>query len=222
MYFSEIWRHEICAQNTLGSGHSCHKYDTIRMYCINVIYQCSTLTHFTGLLSVTKWCLFLCTSPKQTWIGHPKKLIQFQMWEKEVNRIVKGPVVGEDNKVKLNTVFIWAGALHRTTCWGKANWEPCTQNWESPRCFKNSWPMFETLYIFPQSLQGFYKARIFTKQKAGKNSTACYSKLIIELHHQAEFPENTEILIMNKLINGCIDVHRNSWSKTKKSLYKLV
>ena len=35
---------------------------------------------------------------------------QFLMWKKEVNRIVNGPLHEEDDAVKLNHVFIWAGA----------------------------------------------------------------------------------------------------------------
>ena len=35
---------------------------------------------------------------------------QYRLWRKEVLRLVNGPLHDKDNGVKLNHVFIWAGA----------------------------------------------------------------------------------------------------------------
>ena len=35
---------------------------------------------------------------------------QFRMWKKEVERIINGPMKDTNDSVKLNTVYIWAGA----------------------------------------------------------------------------------------------------------------
>ena len=39
---------------------------------------------------------------------------QFRMWRKEVERILNGPMFNDPHSVKLNTVYIWAGAHAET------------------------------------------------------------------------------------------------------------
>ena len=39
---------------------------------------------------------------------------QFCLWKKEVERIYNGPMSGDDDELKLNTVYIWAGAYAET------------------------------------------------------------------------------------------------------------
>ncbi len=35
---------------------------------------------------------------------------QFKLWRKEVERIINGPLEGKSDEVKMNHIYIWAGA----------------------------------------------------------------------------------------------------------------
>jgi len=107
---------------------------------------------------------------------------------------------GDDESVKLNTVYIWAGA-HAETLVEARIAEDSTRQIETTsqlldclaQCLTHS-------TFFREVREDFYNI----KQKSGENTTTFYSR-IIELFRLAEFPTNSEFLIVDKLIHGCIN-----------------
>ena len=49
---------------------------------------------------------------------------QFQLWRKEVQRIIGGPLTGKSNPVKVNHIFIWAGAHAESLIEAKQDEDP--------------------------------------------------------------------------------------------------
>ena len=110
---------------------------------------------------------------------------QFKFWRKEVERIIIGPLASRSDKVKLNHVYIWAGAQAESLIEARTSEDP-TINISSPSILLDqlaaciTHPMF-----FREQREEFYN----TKQKPGENTTAYFSR-IMDLYRQAEFPEN--------------------------------
>jgi len=68
--------------------------------------------------------------------------------------------------------------------------------------------LLDTLAQCPKHATYFRKARekfYGLKQQTSENTTTYYSR-IIDLYKQAEFPTNTDFLIVDKLIHGAINV----------------
>ena len=125
---------------------------------------------------------------------------QFRSWKREVERIINGPMHNEVDSVKLNTVFIWAGALVEQIVEAKQA--------EDNRVIENVPQLLQCLddclthaTHFREAREDFYTAT----QRPGEGTTCFYSR-IIELHRQAVFPDNTDFLIVDKLIHGCTNV----------------
>ena len=109
---------------------------------------------------------------------------QFTRWKKEVTRIVDGPMAGDEDAVKLNTVYIWAGAEAEQLVEAKQAENPALK-------VENVKQLLDTLQgclthstHFREAREDFYNAR----QKQGENATAFYSRLIELLNPRQSFP----------------------------------
>ena len=123
---------------------------------------------------------------------------QFKLWRKEVERIINGPLASRSDKVKLNHVYIWAGAQAESLIEARTNEDP-TINITSPSILLDQLAACITHpTFFREQREEFYNA----KQKPTENTTAYFSR-IMDLYRQAEFPENSNFIIVDKLIHGC-------------------
>ena len=108
---------------------------------------------------------------------------------------------GADDEVKLNTVYIWAGAYAETLVEAKEA--------ENPELRINTVEALVTCLeeclthstFFCEAREDFYNIR----QKPGENTTMFYSR-INELYRLAEFPDTSQFLIVDKLIHGCLNI----------------
>ena len=124
---------------------------------------------------------------------------QFRLWRKEVERIINGPMHGDDESVKLNTVYIWAGA-HAGTLVEARIAEDSTRQIETTsqlldclaQCLTHS-------TFFREAREDFYNIKQFQVR------IPLLSTVESELFRLAEFPTNSEFLIVDKLIHGCIN-----------------
>ena len=126
---------------------------------------------------------------------------QFRLWRKEVERILNGPMNGEDDEVKLNTVYIWAGAHAETLVEASQAEEPDLKIDNTKQLLDCLASCLTHSTFFREAREDFYNA----KQKAEENTTTYYSR-IIELFRLAEFSEDSAFLIADKLIHGCTNV----------------
>jgi len=126
---------------------------------------------------------------------------QFRRWKKEVERIVGGPLADATAAVQLNHVYIWAGAHAEQLVEARQSEDPeltiDTVN-KLLSCLEEC--LTHTTH-FREAREDFYNA----KQIPGENTTTFYSR-ILELHRQAQFPANSNFLITDKLIHGCINI----------------
>ncbi len=49
---------------------------------------------------------------------------QFKLWRKEVERIIDGPLASRSDRVKLNHIYIWAGAHAESLMEARQNEDP--------------------------------------------------------------------------------------------------
>lgn len=125
---------------------------------------------------------------------------QFQLWRKEVERIVDGPLAGKSNAVKLNHIYIWAGALAERLIDAKTAENPGLAL-DTPKTLLDTLAdCLKHATYFREAREKFYGL----KQQTGENTTTYYSR-IIDLYKQAEFPADTDFLIVDKLIHGAIN-----------------
>ena len=123
---------------------------------------------------------------------------QFRMWRKEVERILNGPMHKDNDSVKLNTVYIWAGA-HAETLVEASQAEDPDLKIEKPTELLDCLSACLThTTFFREAREDFYNIT----QKPGENTTTFYSR-IMELYRLAEFPANSDFLVVDKLIHGC-------------------
>ena len=137
---------------------------------------------------------------------------QFKLWRKEVERIIGGPLVSRSDKVKINHIFIWAGAHAETLIEARQNEDPDLRI-ETPTALLDQLASCLThTTFFREAREEFYNVR----QKAGENITTFFSR-IMDLYRQAEFPANTQFLVVDKLIHGCTnrDCKRKLMTKGK-------
>ena len=124
---------------------------------------------------------------------------QFKLSRTEVERIKDGPLASRSDRVKLNHIFIWAGAHAESLIESKQN-EDLTLRITTPTALLDQLAACLThSTFFREKREEFYNVR----QKAGENTTTYFSR-IKDLYRQAEFPNNTQFLIVDKLIHGCI------------------
>ena len=124
---------------------------------------------------------------------------QFRLWRKEVERIINGPMHEDDDSVKLNTIYIWAGAHAETLIEAKTAEDP-TLKIETPKALLDCLAqcLVHSTY-FRDAREDFYNI----KQISGENTTTFYSR-IIELYRLSEFPKSTDFLIVDRLIHGSL------------------
>ena len=137
---------------------------------------------------------------------------QFKLWQKEVERIINGPLASRSDKVKLNHVYIWAGAQAEYLIEARTSEDP-TITITSPSILLDQLTACITHpTFFREQREEFYNA----KQKPGENTTAYFSR-IMDLYRQAEFPQNSNFIIADKLIHGCAnkECKKKLMAKTK-------
>ena len=124
---------------------------------------------------------------------------QFKLWRKEVERIIDGPLASRSDRVKINHIYIWAGAHAESLIEAKQNEDP-TLRITTPTVLLDQLAACLThSTFFREKREEFYNVR----QKAHENTTSYFSR-IMDLYRQAEFPDNTHFLIVDKLFHGCI------------------
>ena len=128
----------------------------------------------------------------------PEAFTQFQRWKREVNRILNGPLKSKEEDEKVNHVFIWAGAEAEDLVDSKTKEDPSLKL-DTPKevldCLESC--ITHSTY-FREARELFYGV----KQQAGETSQTFYSR-ILQLHQQSKFPQNSDFLIVDKLIHGC-------------------
>ena len=136
---------------------------------------------------------------------------QFKLWRKRVERILGGPLAAQENPVKINYIFIWGGAHAENLIDARINEVPETQVDTLARVLNILASCLTHTTFFREAREDFYSIR----QKPGENTTAYYSRLI-EIFNQAQFPDNCNFLVVDKLIHSCdnIDCKRKLMSKT--------
>ena len=123
---------------------------------------------------------------------------QFKLWRKEVERKIGGPLASRSDRVKTN-IYIWAGAHAESLIEARLNEDPELRITTPTELLDQLAKCLTHSTLFREKREEFYTAR----QKIDENTTSYYSRLL-DLNRQAEFPENTNFLIVDKLIHGCI------------------
>ena len=138
---------------------------------------------------------------------------QFKLWRKEVERIIGGPLASRSDRVKTNHIYIWAGAHAESLIEARLNEDPELRITTPTELLDQLAKCLTHSTLFREKREEFYTAR----QKIDENTTSYYSRLL-DLYRQAEFPENTNFLIVDKLIHGCIskDCKRKLMAKGKE------
>lgn len=132
---------------------------------------------------------------------------QFILWKREVLRIINGPLAKESDSIKINHIFIWAGAHAEKLIDARTSEDPSIDI-ETPddllgqleTCLTHS-------TFFREAREDFYNI----KQNPNENTTTYFSR-IMDLYKQATFPSGTDFLIVDKLIHGCY------FTETKRKL----
>ena len=123
---------------------------------------------------------------------------QFKLWRKEVDRILGGPLAAKNDAIKMNHVYIWAGAKAEQLIEARINENPDLNINTAEKLLDELSACLTHETSFREAREDFYNI----KQKLSENTTTYYSR-IINLYKQAEFPDNTDFLIVDKLIHGC-------------------
>ena len=126
---------------------------------------------------------------------------QFRMLRKEVEQIINGPMAADKNAVKLNTVYIWAGAHAETLLKARMAEDPTLKIEKASDLLDCLNTCLTHSTFFQEAREDFYNV----KQKPGENTTTLYSR-IMKLHRLADFPENSDFLIVDRLIHCCTNV----------------
>jgi len=137
---------------------------------------------------------------------------QFRLWRKEVERIINGPMHSNAESVKLNTVYTWAGAHVETLVEARKSEDPKLTIETVSQLLDCVSQCLTHSTFFREAKEDFYNIR----QKPSENTTTFYSH-VLELFRLAEFPENSEFLVVDKLIHGCMnaDCKRKLMAKGK-------
>lgn len=122
---------------------------------------------------------------------------QFKLWTKEVERILGGPLHSRSDRVKLNHVYIWAGAHAESLIEARLNEDPELRITTPTALLDQLAACITHSIFFREKREEFYSVR----QKVDENTTAYYSR-IMDLYRRAEFPDNTNFLIVETETNG--------------------
>ena len=125
---------------------------------------------------------------------------QFRLWRKEVERILDGPLADKDENVKLNHVYIWAGAHAETLIEAKTSEDPDLRIGDARTLLDQLASCLTHSTFFREVRHEFYNMT----QTPNENTTTFYSR-IMDLYRQADFPAGSDFLIVDKLIHGCIN-----------------
>ena len=125
---------------------------------------------------------------------------QFRLWRKEVERIIKGPLTSFDDDAKMNHVYIWAGAYAEELVEAKQKEDPSLQVKDVDALLNTLEACLTHPTFYREAREDFYTL----KQKPGENTTRYFSR-ITKVYKAAEFPENTDFLVVDKLIHGCLN-----------------
>ena len=134
---------------------------------------------------------------------------QFKLWRKEVERIIDGPLASRSERVKVNHIFIWAGAHAELLIEAKQNEDPNLDVSTTPNLLNALASCLTHSTHFREAREEFYSL----KQKPGENTTAFYSR-IMEVYRQCSFPAQeyhrqdprrlpADTLACFRLIRGC-------------------
>ena len=123
---------------------------------------------------------------------------QFKLWRKEVGRIIDGPLTARSDRVKLNHIYIWAGAHAESLIEARLNEDPELRINTPTALLDQLAPCLTHSTYFREQREEFYSIH----QKGGENTTTYFSR-IMEIHRHAEFPDNSHFLILDKIIHGC-------------------
>ena len=136
-------------------------------------------------------------------------LSQFKLWCKEVERIIGRPLAAKQESVKVNHIYIWAGAHAGQLIQAAFNEDPALG-------LDTSDELLDQLAACLTHEASFREAFYSIRQKPGKNTTTFFSRII----KRADFPEGTNFLIVDKLIHGCSDTHCRHRAKGKDDTVK--
>ena len=123
---------------------------------------------------------------------------QFQLWRKEVERIIGGPLANKSNPVKVNHIFIWAGAHAESLIEAKKDKDPSIDVSTPVNLLDQLQSCLTHCTFFREVRCDFYNVH----QMAGENTTTFFSR-IMDLYRQAEFPEGSLFLVTDRLIHRC-------------------
>ena len=125
---------------------------------------------------------------------------QFKLWRKEVERILDGPLASRSDKVKINHVYIWAGAHAESLIEARTSEDPDIRITSQTMLLNQLAACITHPTFFREQREEFYNAH----QKPGENTTTYFSR-IMDLYRQTEFPDNSNFLIVDKLIHGSVN-----------------
>ena len=96
-------------------------------------------------------------------------------------------------------IYIWAGAHPQSLIEARQKEDPELRITTPTALLSKLATCLTHSTFFREKQEEFYSVR----QKVNENTTAYYSQ-ILDLYCQAEFPHNTNFLIVDKLIHGCV------------------
>ena len=100
--------------------------------------------------------------------------------------------------VKLNHIYIWAGAHAESLIEARLNEDPELRINTPTALLDQLAPCLTHSTYFREQREEFYSIH----QKGGENNTTYFSR-IMEIHRHAEFLDNSHFLILDKFIHGC-------------------
>lgn len=123
---------------------------------------------------------------------------QFKLWRKEVQRIIDGPLASRSDRVKINHIFIWAGAHAEPLIEASFNEDPKLRITTPEELLDQLAKCLTHSTLFRE------KRELYAAQQKIDETTTNYYSRPLDLYQQAEFPENTNFLIVEELVHGCI------------------
>ena len=112
--------------------------------------------------------------------------------------------------VKLNHIYIWAGAHAESLIEAQLNEDPELRINKTIALLNQLATCLTHSTYFREQREEFY-----SNHQKGRENNSTYFSRIMEIYRQAEFPNNSHILIVDKLIHGC-----KSWACKRKIMAK--
>ena len=127
---------------------------------------------------------------------------------KEVERIIGGTLASRSDRVKLSHVYTWAGAQAESLIDARINEDPELTITTPAALLDQLVACLTHSTFFREKREEFYNV-----QKKAGNNTITYVSRIMDLYRLAEFPDNSQFLMVDMLIQGC--VNRQPMAKVK-------